>query len=628
MRDLTEDDRFDEKADQIIQSCLKIGSPRSFFLYAGAGSGKTRSLISALRYLKEKEGPFLSLHRKKIAVITYTNAACDEIKQRLEYDALIDVQTIHSFAWSLIQGFNDDIREWVKENLESEIADLEDKQARGRASKASSDRARAIEGKRKRHKLLTDIREFIYSPTGDNRTNDSLNHSEVISMTADFLTGKHILQRILVSQYPVLLIDESQDTNARLMDAFFCVQKDNPSEFCLGLFGDTMQRIYNDGKTNLASSIPQGWEKPEKMMNHRCPTRIITLINKIRAEVDGVQQRARTDKPKGVARLFILKEGTADRFAAESIVSSRMAEVSGDDDWMVSDKVKTLTLEHQMAASRFGFEKLFESLYPMERLRTSFLDGSLSGLRFFTQAVLPLVRSIEAQDSFRTMAIVREKSPLLDILRMKNTSKDQTIHLAEAENAVKSLSNLCIRQPEITLLEILQNLNETNLFEIPESLAPFAQRSSNAAEASLPENDIEESAISESQSWRKALGSSLAEIEAYSQYVTGTSKFDTHQGVKGREFPRVMVVISDEEARGFLFKYDKLFGVEKKSETDLKNETLGSDTTIDRTRRLFYVTCSRAEQSLAIVYYSNASEVIRTSVLERNWFQEDEIEVL
>jgi DNA helicase-2/ATP-dependent DNA helicase PcrA len=50
------------------------------------------------------------------------------------------------------------------------------------------------------------------------------------------------------------------------------------------------------------------------------------------------------------------------------------------------------------------------------------------------------------------------------------------------------------------------------------------------------------------------------------------SQLDTHQGVKGREFLRVMAVISDDEARGFLFSYGKLTGTKEKSKTDLGNE--------------------------------------------------------
>ena len=89
-----------------------------------------------------------------------------------------------------------------------------------------------------------------------------------------------------------------------------------------------------------------------------------------------------------------------------------------------------------------------------------------------------------------------------------------------------------------------------------------------------------------------------------------------------------MVVISDEEARGFLFNYDKLFGAKGKSKTDLDNEAAGEETTIDRTRRLFYVTCSRAERSLAVVYYAENPTASRDALLQQGWFAEDEIEIV
>ena len=108
------DDLFDAEADKLIAKCVAADPPISFFLFAGAGSGKTRSLIQALQVIKETVGARLRLNGRRVGVITFTNKACDEIKRRLEYDDLFAVSTIHSFAWSLIKGLNHDIREWLK----------------------------------------------------------------------------------------------------------------------------------------------------------------------------------------------------------------------------------------------------------------------------------------------------------------------------------------------------------------------------------------------------------------------------------------------------------------------------------------------------------------------------------
>jgi DNA helicase-2/ATP-dependent DNA helicase PcrA len=118
------------------------------------------------------------------------------------------------------------------------------------------------------------------------------------------------------------------------------------------------------------------------------------------------------------------------------------------------------------------------------------------------------------------------------------------------------------------------------------------------------------------------------QVTEYAYYVQGTSPYTTHQGVKGLEFPRVMVIISDEEARGFMFSYEKLLGAKAPTASDRKNQQEGLDTSIDRTRRLFYVTCSRAEESLAIVAHTSSPDSVHDSALRRGWFSPDEIERL
>lgn len=107
--------------------------------------------------------------------------------------------------------------------------------------------------------------------------------------------------------------------------------------------------------------------------------------------------------------------------------------------------------------------------------------------------------------------------------------------------------------------------------------------------------------------------------------ISDESRFGTHQGIKGLQFKRVMVILDDDEARGFLFSYETLFGATDPTPRDFQNIEEGKETSIDRTRRLFYVTCSRAEESLAIVAYTKEPQKIRNYVFEQGWFDENEI---
>lgn len=315
----------DDSVDREIKACLDPGAPKSFFLYAGAGSGKTRSLKEALDYFRDSFGAGFRRSGKKVAVITYTNAAADEIAARVGQDALFPISTIHSFCWSQIGTHHTDIQAWLLKTLPEDLAELREKQAKGRAgSKAAQDRERAIASTIKRLEWLATPRRFTYNPNGDNFGADSLSHSEVLKITSSFILSKPSMQAVLVNKYPFLLIDESQDTNKSLVEAFFSLAALHKGKFALGLFGDTMQRIYSDGHPELGQNIPAEWARPVKRMNHRSPRRIVQLGNVLRAAVDGQTQIARDDSAKGVARIFIAPASTSDKPAAEGRVRERI----------------------------------------------------------------------------------------------------------------------------------------------------------------------------------------------------------------------------------------------------------------------------------------------------------------
>ncbi|MFA4957446.1 MAG: UvrD-helicase domain-containing protein [Candidatus Methanoperedens sp.] len=622
---------IDNHVDDEIYDCLNLDFPKSFFLFAGAGSGKTRSLVNVLKRMHKENGQRLRMSRQQIGIITYTNAACDEIKRRLNNESIFFVSTIHSFVWELVRNYQDDIKEWLRNNIAKEIKDLKEQQLKGRSGKTASDREKKIESKSKRLNKLDEIKRFTYNPNGDNISSDSLNHSEVINIGAYFLLNKPLMQNILTRKFPILLIDESQDTKKELIDAFFAVQKNNSKHFSLGLFGDTMQRIYSDGKENLGQVLPEDWVKPVKKMNHRCPKRIITLINKIRSSVDKQEQLPRTDKEKGIVRFFIVPPILSDKIDIENEIAKKMVEITGDTLWSGSDSVvKTLTLEHHMAARRMGFIELFEPLAKADRLRTGLLDGTLPGIHFFTQLILPIIKAKQSSDEFAVARIVRQYSPLFDREIFKNSPVQIDI-IKQANDSVTSLFLLWSNNADPLLIDIIRNIAKTGLFSIPESLLPIASRTENEqlianAFRTAQEKDDEEK-DDQIEAWDSALSNHFSQIEPYNDYVTDKAQFGTHQGVKGLEFPRVMVIIDDEEARGFLFSYEKLFGAKAPSDTDQKHIVEGKETSIDRTRRLLYVTCSRAKESLAIVAYSANPELIMNHVLKEGWFLKEEIEI-
>lgn len=626
---LNDGNNVDDNVDIQISECLNPKSPKSFFLFAGAGSGKTRSLVAALTDFKTNHGNKFILNNQKIAIITYTNAAADEIKQRLMFDPIFYVSTIHSYAWELIQLFTSDIKSYVQTKLIEDIKDLELAQSKSRnlQNKTSIDRARKIKTKTKRLENLINVTRFTYNPNGENFKKDSLNHSEVIGITADFIANETLMQDIVAARFPIILVDESQDTKKELIDALFTLQKNKKEVFSLGLFGDTMQRIYADGKPNLGESLPPDWVLPVKKMNHRSNKRIIKLINDIRHDVDEQKQQPRKEKPEGVVRLFIADRAT-DKVTTEKIVAEKMSVLAEDKNWIESDNVKTLILEHHMAAIRMGFFGLFQPLYKVDRLKTSLIDGSLSTLNLFKNTILPLIQAHKANDKFSVMRIMKTNSTLFDKNIIEN-SKDQLQHLSNINGCVTKLLALWDGENDPSLKDILHVIYETKLFPLPSMFKVISSRTKD--EQSTFENlDTEDEEPNDEaiEAWDLALEAKFSEVSKYNEYLNEGSKFATHQGVKGLEFPRVVVIIDDEEAKGFMFSYDKLFGTKDPSATDIKNEAEGNETGIDRTRRLFYVACSRAEKSLAIIAYSDNPNLVKRNAITYGWFEESEIEIL
>jgi DNA helicase-2/ATP-dependent DNA helicase PcrA len=88
-------ERIQTVADQKVASCLS--EQRSFAVIAGAGSGKTSSLIEALGLIRTNYGSNLRIQGQRVACITYTKRAVQVISTRLGFDELFVVSTLHSF---------------------------------------------------------------------------------------------------------------------------------------------------------------------------------------------------------------------------------------------------------------------------------------------------------------------------------------------------------------------------------------------------------------------------------------------------------------------------------------------------------------------------------------------------
>lgn len=603
----------DNNIDLQLKECVSNEKRKSFFLFAGAGSGKTYSLVKLLENIQNVWGNKLMREHRQVAVITYTNAATDEIMRRIDYNPLFHVSTIHSFVWDSIKTYQKDIKVRYLKRLQANIDELQAKidATKNKETKTYKANQEKINHLIERKEAKEKIDKFIYNPNGDNLKANSLNHSDVIEIGTQMLQVNLLLQQIITQQYPFMLIDESQDTRSGLVDAFFTIQKNFPNDFTLGLIGDIKQRIYMDGKADIKNLIPADWEKPEKVMNYRCSKRIIQLANKISSVLDGSEQQARDDAPEGYVHLFLVNShDDLDKNAKELDVRAKMSAITGDEQW--NSDVKVLTLEHRMAAVRLDFEDFYELFAHLPKYQMSFLQGEMAEMSFFANKVFPLMTMLKENDGIGVFNLLKKDSPLLEAV----PDRDYPEMLGKIRKVLDELRSSNLEEMKVS--EIIEFVQRNMLFAIPGHLILAL----NSKEEEVDKDD------KESLAWVRALQLPLRQFKAYDDYVHERTPYATHQGVKGLEFPRVLVLIDEEAAKGNMFSYEKLFNVTPLSQTDIKNKEMGKENSIDRTSRLFYVTCTRAKESLAILMYTSNTERAKQTAIHNGWFGKNEIDVL
>ena len=267
-------------------------------MVAGAGSGKTTSLIKALDHLARTRGLTLRRAGQQIACITYTEVAVREISDDVGVSSLFHISTIHSFLWSVIRPFQSDIATWVGIRIGDKIAERRKHYDRPRTQVRTKARLESeIAELEAQLAAIGDVEKFIYG-TGSSYAEGILGHDDVLKLTPYCIDAHPLLRRVIASRFPFIFVDESQDTNPEVVDALRAIAAEQP-RLCVGFFGDPMQKIYMSG----AGAIPigAGWAEISKPENFRCPTAVLGVVNAIRATGDGlVQTRGRRIEVGGV----------------------------------------------------------------------------------------------------------------------------------------------------------------------------------------------------------------------------------------------------------------------------------------------------------------------------------------
>lgn len=336
-----------KELDPIYEAKKCIDESKSFVLHGGAGSGKTESLKDLLEYMH------IGNINTKVACITHTNVAVNELKERIGDN--YQISTIHSFFYKLIINYKKNIKTiihelyilpFLEDNLNSDytsedgIQNIEHKEYKKLYNKYAnklysmhSVTCGKVIGKRdfdkKPEKYIKELNlkiktlndeiikrvndkdyaEIKYNQTKFNNLNEvSFGHDGLLDIVKLLFDKYPIFKKIISDRYNYIFIDEYQDTRKSIIESLLSIAGITP-HFTLCLFGDSMQGIYADGIGNVKLFVESGiLISLQKINNYRCSHEVLKLINTMR--LDKVKQEvALAENSKGEIESDYLRHG-------------------------------------------------------------------------------------------------------------------------------------------------------------------------------------------------------------------------------------------------------------------------------------------------------------------------------
>ena len=527
-------------ASQVIDDLIQhIEVGQNFLLSGGAGSGKTYSLIQVLNHILSNDA------RAKIACITFTNVAADEIKERAPYKNLW-VSTIHEFLWENIKGYQKNLKtSFVKlltdESIESQLKipppdELTDEMLQNIGQ--------------------IQYKEFYVLEEG------VISHDHVLKLANDMFASYPLLRKILSDKFDYIFIDEYQDTQKIVIEIFLDYLQDE--KIVIGLFGDSMQSIYDEGIRDLRSYIDKGAVKEViKQDNNRCSISVIKLLNNIRKDIE---QNPTNNNVKGSAKFIYSSSGTL--FTAKL----QRLEVFNNWDFEQSDETKQLFLTHNLIAQELDFPDLLKCY----RSKTDRLLKPKSHDPLI-EYLYKIHELIYAYNNRQFNVFINKTDYRISSAGDKKILNENIKRLQQAQQK--------------TIRDVLAVAREIKLVRESDRFKDFEKDSQ------------------KKEHLENVLKVRYQQFEHVFSYINQFTPFSTQHNIKGDEFRNVFIALDNGGWSLYNFKY--LFEL-----------TPNKENIIERTKKIFYVCCSRAKENL-VVYFNNPSDA---SIQQAKvWFGEENV---
>lgn len=621
---------MDQEVEQILE---QIEADHNFLLSGGAGSGKTYTLVQVIREV-------LSSYHTNIACITYTNAAAQEIERRVN-DKNLYVSTIHDFLWDNIKNYQNELKKAVIHQLNDPGSKMSIAGMNHVDDNYFDNRVEPVNIQYKEYLLL---KEGIIS------------HDEVIEVANYMFAHSKKLCHILKSRYPFIFIDEYQDTDPKVIELLLTYLNCSEQKCILGFFGDSMQAIY-DNTIGVLDGYKHSDANPEgsvyeviKTQNRRCPQTVIDIANKVRT--DGLQQRPSTDPKAPNMSDGQAIQGSAKFYYTDNTDGAQtVKQALVDAGWNFDDTTNTkeLRLTHTLIASEAGFETLYD-IYNSDKIVgyrskvKKFIEENIDNYDFSSVTFGGALDDLQAQYAGNSIlkptpaqqTFIDEHPALFDYARTLNfeafnkchpdtdqiiddidndesnstsgtTLCELTLHLDKIEECIrhylageynefmrctsvghikkasqkKKLKDAIIQitsPDEMTIQQVIDIADRLNICKKSDKLEKY-----------ITNNDYV---------YHRVKDVKYEEFRHLYDYRSNILPFSTQHKTKGLEYQNVFVVLDN--GRWSKYNFASLFDQGSRIKESVK----------ERTRKLFYVCCTRAKEKLAVYYPAPSAVVI------------------
>jgi len=501
--------------------------------------------------------------------------------------------------------------------------------------------------------------------------NGEISHDEVLIL-ANYMYKKYPkLCNIVKDKYQYIFVDEYQDTSPLVIEILLeFLQKGNRKNI-IGLFGDLMQAIYDSGVGNVNKYIGSGIiDEVKKVQNRRNPKSVISLSNKIR--IDNLTQKPSDDMDAPNMKDGLIKNGDIKFVYSDKIDINKLYNSSYCKTWDFTDssQTKELRLTHKLIAEQAGFSELME-IYDSDPI-IKFKDEIVKEIR--DKSI-----SIDVEDTFdsivnqinltyktkenkgRSKKDVRLEDNLFkelyDIVKEWPFSKVTKIYFNKdnlIDDKKEDYTDGIIREPrrdriiqQLFRIQNLLHLYENNQYN--DFLRITSYKINSVADKIKirdiidkfrgMENDTIESVIKYADEQRLCkIDDKLEQVIKSNEYLYGRVKkvkykvfkelyyylegyvpLSTQHKIKGNEFDNVLVILDNGGWAQYNFEY--LFNPEVLKSLN-KSKEKNFPIILERTKKLFYVCCTRAKENLVVYYPSPNDEVITNAI---NYFGKENV---